>query len=136
MSDEDAFIRALIADPSDPSLRLVYADWLEERGDQGSTLQADALRQNGQFGGFPPNPVNDEAGRVFCPAFARIIDDGLCWECCMADHGGPTSTAEELRQWVARSGRFASVTAFQEVCAGCPHCAWRSAASDQEEETA
>jgi hypothetical protein len=39
---------------------------------------------------FPPAPVNDEAGRVFCPAFGRVIDDGLCWECCMAEHGGPT----------------------------------------------
>jgi hypothetical protein len=77
-------------------------------------------------GGFPPSPVNDEAGRVSCPAFGRVIDTGLCWECCMADHGGPTDTAESLRRWVVASGAFASVADFQRVCAGCPHCAWRA----------
>jgi uncharacterized protein (TIGR02996 family) len=33
MTDEDAFVQALLAAPGDTSLRLVYADWLEERGD-------------------------------------------------------------------------------------------------------
>ncbi|MEK6238587.1 MAG: TIGR02996 domain-containing protein, partial [Planctomycetales bacterium] len=27
------FIREILANPSDPTPRLVYADWLEERGD-------------------------------------------------------------------------------------------------------
>jgi uncharacterized protein (TIGR02996 family) len=31
--DEDPFIAALAADPADETTRLVYADWLEERGD-------------------------------------------------------------------------------------------------------
>jgi uncharacterized protein (TIGR02996 family) len=30
---EDAFIRAVLASPEDASPRLIYADWLEERGD-------------------------------------------------------------------------------------------------------
>jgi len=30
---EDRFIQAILADPEDVSIRLVYADWLEERGD-------------------------------------------------------------------------------------------------------
>jgi uncharacterized protein (TIGR02996 family) len=33
MSDDQAFLRALLASPEDDNLRLVYADWLEERGD-------------------------------------------------------------------------------------------------------
>jgi uncharacterized protein (TIGR02996 family) len=33
MSDEDAFIRAILDTPGDSAPRLVYADWLEERGD-------------------------------------------------------------------------------------------------------
>jgi len=78
---------------------------------------------------FPPVPVNDDANQVFCPAFDRVIDDGLCWECCMADQGGPSDTTEELRRWVVLSGRFASVADFQRVCANCSHCAWRSAES-------
>ena len=79
---------------------------------------------------FPPAPTNDAEGQVYCPGFGQMIDTGLCWECCMADHGGPADTAEELRRWVARSGRFASAADFQQVCAGCPHCAWRPAGPD------
>ena len=33
MSDEDAFLRAILAKPEDAFRRLIYADWLEERGD-------------------------------------------------------------------------------------------------------
>ncbi len=33
MSEEEAFIRSILAAPRDAALRLVYADWLEERGD-------------------------------------------------------------------------------------------------------
>jgi uncharacterized protein (TIGR02996 family) len=41
MTDEDAFIRALAAHPDDSAAKLVYADWLEERGE---TARADYLR--------------------------------------------------------------------------------------------
>ncbi|HEX5271780.1 MAG TPA: TIGR02996 domain-containing protein, partial [Gemmataceae bacterium] len=30
---DDAFLRAIIEDPDDDAPRLIYADWLEERGD-------------------------------------------------------------------------------------------------------
>jgi uncharacterized protein (TIGR02996 family) len=33
MTEEQAFVRAIQADPDDATLRMVYADWLEERGD-------------------------------------------------------------------------------------------------------
>src|SRR5262249_35731960 len=33
MSDEISFLRAILAKPCDAATRLVYADWLEERGD-------------------------------------------------------------------------------------------------------
>ena len=33
MSDDHAFLRAVMANPADKLLRLVYADWLDERGD-------------------------------------------------------------------------------------------------------
>jgi uncharacterized protein (TIGR02996 family) len=33
MGEEAAFVQAIVSDPSDLALRLVYADWLEERGD-------------------------------------------------------------------------------------------------------
>jgi uncharacterized protein (TIGR02996 family) len=42
--DEDAFLRAILADPADAAARLVYADWLEERGDERSCAKAEFLR--------------------------------------------------------------------------------------------
>jgi uncharacterized protein (TIGR02996 family) len=33
MSDEAAFLQAILADPDDDTPRLIFADWLEERGD-------------------------------------------------------------------------------------------------------
>jgi uncharacterized protein (TIGR02996 family) len=33
MTDEEAFLRAIAENPDDESCRLVFADWLEERGD-------------------------------------------------------------------------------------------------------
>jgi uncharacterized protein (TIGR02996 family) len=42
MTEEDAFLQALLANPDDVNLRLVYADWLEERGDpRGELLRLD-----------------------------------------------------------------------------------------------
>jgi uncharacterized protein (TIGR02996 family) len=35
MTDEDAFIQALISDPGDKGLRMAFADWLEEHGTSG-----------------------------------------------------------------------------------------------------
>jgi uncharacterized protein (TIGR02996 family) len=36
--DDKAFFEAIVASPQDQSLRLVYADWMEERGDSRGTL--------------------------------------------------------------------------------------------------
>jgi uncharacterized protein (TIGR02996 family) len=33
MTDDEAFVRAIVAAPADDAPRLVYADWLDERGD-------------------------------------------------------------------------------------------------------
>jgi uncharacterized protein (TIGR02996 family) len=38
MHDEQAFLQAMQENPDDTSLRLVFADWLEERGDQRGEL--------------------------------------------------------------------------------------------------
>jgi uncharacterized protein (TIGR02996 family) len=41
--EEDRFVQAILADPDDASIRLVYADWLEERGDpRGEFLRLEA----------------------------------------------------------------------------------------------
>jgi uncharacterized protein (TIGR02996 family) len=44
MTDEDAFLRKLLEGPADDTARLVYADWLEERGDDLSAKKAELVR--------------------------------------------------------------------------------------------
>jgi uncharacterized protein (TIGR02996 family) len=44
MNDEEPFIRAILAAPADHAPRLIYADWLEERGDPASASRAEYLR--------------------------------------------------------------------------------------------
>jgi uncharacterized protein (TIGR02996 family) len=44
MTEEVAFLRAIAVNPTDNTTRLVYADWLDERGDALSTVKANYLR--------------------------------------------------------------------------------------------
>ena len=41
MTHEQAFLHAIFRCPSDDGPRLIYADWLEERGDEESTAKAE-----------------------------------------------------------------------------------------------
>jgi len=43
MSDRDALLAAILADPADDTARLVYADWLTENGDgdRGEFIRVD-----------------------------------------------------------------------------------------------
>jgi uncharacterized protein (TIGR02996 family) len=54
MSEDDPFLRAILATPEDSAVRLIYADWLEERGDP----RADYLRLAVRLAALP---VGDEA---------------------------------------------------------------------------
>jgi uncharacterized protein (TIGR02996 family) len=53
VSDEDRLLLAILADPGDPALRLVYADWLEERGDTESGRRAEYLRVECELEALP-----------------------------------------------------------------------------------
>lgn len=44
MTDETGFLRAILDEPSNDVLRLVYADWLEEQEDPVAREKAEALR--------------------------------------------------------------------------------------------
>jgi uncharacterized protein (TIGR02996 family) len=44
MNEDETFVQAIAANPNDDTLRLVYADWLEERGDpRGAYLRLDCF---------------------------------------------------------------------------------------------
>jgi uncharacterized protein (TIGR02996 family) len=44
MSDEDAFLRAICENPDDDTPRLVFADWLDERGGAANAAWAELIR--------------------------------------------------------------------------------------------
>jgi uncharacterized protein (TIGR02996 family) len=51
MSVDEAFIQDILAHPYDLGLRLIYADWLDERGDPRGTF----LRAEAEYLALPPN---------------------------------------------------------------------------------
>src|SRR5260370_279371 len=55
MNDESAFLEAIAKTPDDDALRLVYADWLEERGDP----RAEYLRLEVQLANVTPGAKDD-----------------------------------------------------------------------------
>jgi len=79
VTDDEAFIRAIVAASGDDAPRLVYADWLDERGDpRGTYLRAEAAT----FHRMPES-------RALASALARLSD--------MAESLDPV--------WVARISR-------------------------------
>ena len=44
MADESSFPKAILANPADDLPRLVYADWLDEQGDEEGSRKAEFLR--------------------------------------------------------------------------------------------
>ena len=49
MSEYDSFLHAIVANPADDTVRLAFADWLDENGD---TTRAEFIRL--QVTGCPP----------------------------------------------------------------------------------
>lgn len=84
MSDEAAFLEAIRANPADDTARLVYADWLDERGDP----RAEFIRLRQQYAQLTDR-INELAGE--------------CDPAWLAAVGGPESRPQEIR---LRSGRW------------------------------
>lgn len=76
MVSEDNFQAALDADPTNSSLRLVFADWLEERGD----ARAEGYRWLGRHGKWP----YDWGRSTIVPGFETfdwyLEDGGATWD--------------------------------------------------------
>ena len=62
MSDHDALLAAILADPADDTARLVYADWLTENGqsDRGEFIRVEI-----ELARTPPHTEEDERRRNF-----------------------------------------------------------------------
>jgi len=68
MSDDEAFIRAIVANPGDDAPRLIYADWLEERDDPRGMF----LRVANAFERANPTGTSKAALKAFNTEWKRI----------------------------------------------------------------
>ncbi|HYT94003.1 MAG TPA: TIGR02996 domain-containing protein [Gemmataceae bacterium] len=65
MDEDAAFVAAVVADPSDNTLRLIYADWLEERGDpRGEYLRAAVMLDQLEAEQLGPHPEKKRPRRA------------------------------------------------------------------------
>src|SRR5262245_34628587 len=79
MTEEQRFVRAILASPADASLRLIYADWLEDRSDPRAGCLRLAARLRANYG--PRHPDRS-------PAFWQALGQGI----------GPAWWADEARR--------------------------------------
>jgi uncharacterized protein (TIGR02996 family) len=98
--DETAFLAAIGACPADDALRLVYGDWLEQRGDP----RAEFLRLDCQLAAFPPEDARSiELRRQLAARFAGLERDWVATVChgpvlgCPKAHWRPVRTWEQLQ---------------------------------------
>ncbi|HTU22027.1 MAG TPA: TIGR02996 domain-containing protein [Gemmataceae bacterium] len=64
MTEEDAFVAAILASPCDDTLRLVFADWLEEQGDARGELLRVATVLEALEASEPPTDMKGRLSRV------------------------------------------------------------------------
>src|SRR5262249_25749649 len=64
MTEEDAFISAILASPCDDAPRLMFADWLEERGDPRDEFLRVSVRLEALSGQDPPQEMKAKLRRV------------------------------------------------------------------------
>lgn len=70
MTTGDAILQAIIADPEDITSRLVYADWLDEHGDQLDHLRAEFIRAQCRIADMPACLAPGKVGT--CPHCKEI----------------------------------------------------------------
>jgi uncharacterized protein (TIGR02996 family) len=98
MPDDDGFLRALQENPNDEGTRLVYADWLEERGD----LRSEYLRLDHQLSQVLTRL--DELRRQIDPTWLTAVRKVPRAVGVVQFHGQREVQIESIRQWFTYSG--------------------------------
>jgi uncharacterized protein (TIGR02996 family) len=108
MAEDADFIEAILAAPDDEDLRLIYADWLEERGDpRNPYLRAEVrqLRKRGDAGGSALWSLQAQVDPIWAAMVSRapfgILVPGLTF----SDTGpkiGPAQLKKIEKRWQER----------------------------------
>ncbi len=131
MYEDVAFVRAIQERPDDDTARLIYADWLEEQGDEANLARAEFLRADGELAGLAEEDEWREALEGRLRELAKGID--VAWRAAVSkapivkcDHQFDFQCPmqwDKLEPTEARSERF---------CGGCSqrvyYCATREEA--------
>jgi uncharacterized protein (TIGR02996 family) len=125
--DEDALLRAVIADPDDDAPRLIYADWLDE---QGECERAEFIRVQIALVGMP---MNDERRPELRRHERRLLRRfGKVWTGLLRPlvwgygfrRGFVESITCNAEDFVSRGGDLFSVAPIQHLCLpNAHHCA-------------
>jgi uncharacterized protein (TIGR02996 family) len=101
MTDEEPFIRAIVDSPGDETPRMVYADWLEERGDpRGAYLRAE--QEAARTG--DTSKIQELAAGLDPVWVARVTLPplGVCCEHVQIRERGPAIDAYDIKQFEQR----------------------------------
>jgi uncharacterized protein (TIGR02996 family) len=114
MTDDEAFIRAVVDGPGDDTPRLVYADWLDDRADPRGTYlraEADALRRFREAGDLKTlltwHASHPELAAGLDPVWVARVSRppvGVCCDHMRLTDCGPVLTAEEIGEVEQRLG--------------------------------
>jgi uncharacterized protein (TIGR02996 family) len=106
--DEQAFLTAIFAEPDDDTPRLVFADWLDERGQGDDAARAALIRAQCQAEVLPPK--SKERAKLERQARAILKEHGDRWAKELRD-------SRLVRDWQFRRGFLDGVTMSASVFA-------------------
>jgi uncharacterized protein (TIGR02996 family) len=113
MSEEDGFLRAILASPGDAAVRLVYADWLEDRADP----RAEYLRLGARLAGLA---AGDEAAAAARRRMLQLRPQlPLAWLARLGDYhsssgsGPDAGRAEQVAAALGRPVRYVDAEGYE-----------------------
>ncbi|AWM35707.1 hypothetical protein GobsT_66070 [Gemmata obscuriglobus] len=104
MSDEAGFLGKLLEAPADDTTRLVYADWLTERGDPESAAKARFLRLTVRF--RQSGRTNEHQQAELQPLAAALPPEWLGVVSSLKVEGCPAKAPGPARAGLRRGGLF------------------------------
>ncbi len=134
MNDPDGFLQAILAEPDDDAHRLIYADWLEERGDPRGEfirVQCELARRDEDDPRRPALRARERAllkkhEKVWAGPLTRLVPAwvfhrGFVWSVSAEPRQFVEHAAELFRLAPVRGVRFFNTVGQMHTLAACPH---------------
>jgi uncharacterized protein (TIGR02996 family) len=102
MSDGDALLSAILAEPDEDVPRLVYADWLDETGGELERARADLVRTQVALAHVPPaefGPENERGVALWAREQLLLSTHGQAWLKPLRERGGPLESTDTHGQF-------------------------------------